>query len=827
MQHKIAANLLNSIGVSQNGELLVWGSNKHNILGKHDTNLSVFLPASLRIGGEEDKIVCDVSLGEYHAACVINDRFTNSKIGTTNLRVAKLVPLTYANEFFREIREHYADAGKKIEDHLERDILDFARELELATPAGQEGEDEQLSPYIDKEHAVTKECFCFYLQERMKILYKDAVSLAKLLGDVECESHRDYINIRELRDQILGFRYSNGDVCTWGLNENGRLGRPFDSGKFMASDDEPFEPKKIAFPLIDGHRPIIVKVSCGSSHTLALSLNGDVFSWGLGQRGCLGLGNVPETATPTQITKTADNTDFKSIKDIVSGSCHCLALSRYDMVYSWGCGISGRLGQGNEEHYNLPKLMNTLPEGVHFIKLAAGDTHSAGIATDFELYTWGDGAYGKLGHGACSHELVPRHVGDLALAKIIDVACGIFHTLCVTQNGKVYSFGGGAEGKLGLDAILDNDVIVPSRVLALDDVNIVELSAAPYHSLALSDEGHIFAWGSNRDGRLGIRSVKEVHMMPEVVPDNTFHQVAVQVKRQEDTEAYKEYDSFMRRIPRHPGAIASVEVTYVSVLSQRTELVRSVERTTRPSSPTLESCTCAGTPWAEDWDGTRRTPTMRKVARRGTKRSQPAREKMRTNRRTSQKPKKEGNLRRRSRRAKIRKVSHLCVDILSNRGGQRGRRRELRGESGGGKTQGRVHGPARGAAGAHSSRGRVGCPRLLHLLRSASQHGCDHRRHCILLGKKQGGPAGDPGRRGSECARKAVDHGGHNLRDDSLRGEPFANPDELWACVQLRTGRERQVGPHDDDAGGETDRTQERLPAAQGPCTNRASPDRE
>ncbi len=80
-QRKIACNSLSSIGVSAIGELLVWGSNKYFILGQKKSSSSVHLPATIKIK-KGDIIVSDVSLGEFHAACVINDKFTNCKFSS-------------------------------------------------------------------------------------------------------------------------------------------------------------------------------------------------------------------------------------------------------------------------------------------------------------------------------------------------------------------------------------------------------------------------------------------------------------------------------------------------------------------------------------------------------------------------------------------------------------------------------------------------------------------------------------------------------------------------------------------------------------------------
>jgi hypothetical protein len=77
IQHKIAATWLNAAGVSAKGELLVWGSNKNFLLGKANPTLSALSPANLELAKMKDKVISDISMNDYHGACVANDRFTN------------------------------------------------------------------------------------------------------------------------------------------------------------------------------------------------------------------------------------------------------------------------------------------------------------------------------------------------------------------------------------------------------------------------------------------------------------------------------------------------------------------------------------------------------------------------------------------------------------------------------------------------------------------------------------------------------------------------------------------------------------------------------
>ena len=247
-------------------------------------------------------------------------------------------------------------------------------------------------------------------------------------------------------------------------------------------------------------------------------LLGLMYSWGLADKGCLGLGNKTEVPTPERVKETADNTLFYNIMDIACGISHCLAITYTYQLFTWGDGLNGKLGHGKTNNYNKPKSLTISGSDFKVLYISAGYSHSAAITTDHELYTWGDGAYGKLGHGCVANELVPRHVDDLKLLKILRVSCSAFHTLCCTIKGETYAFGGGQYGKLGIDVDEMQDRSSPKLIDALEDIKIVELAAGPYHSLAKDDKGNIYAWGNNRSGRLGIRSVVEIVPLPEKVP---------------------------------------------------------------------------------------------------------------------------------------------------------------------------------------------------------------------------------------------------------------------------------------------------------------------
>lgn len=117
-------------------------------------------------------------------------------------------------------------------------------------------------------------------------------------------------------------------------------------------------------------------------------------------------------------------------------------------VYSWGEGEEGKLGHGDRLSYDKPKLIEAL-SGVSITDIACGSAHSAAITSSGNLFTWGKGRYGRLGHGDSEDQLKPKLVEALIGYRVIDVACGSgdAQTLCITDDDSVWSFGDGDYGK--------------------------------------------------------------------------------------------------------------------------------------------------------------------------------------------------------------------------------------------------------------------------------------------------------------------------------------------------------------------------------------------
>lgn len=189
----------------------------------------------------------------------------------------------------------------------------------------------------------------------------------------------------------------------------------------------------------------VAQVSCGSQHSIVLTQDGQVFTWGLDSRGQLGLGKgMPETTCPQQVRSVSD----LPLVQVAAGGEQSFGLSVSGSVFSWGSNSCGQLGLGDTTDRHTPTLVYYLnmKRSCH---ISCGQTHTAVLTKDGAVFTFGSGRHGQLGHNSFRDEVRPRLVAELWGSKVTAVACGREHTVVLTQSQKMYSFGCGAEGQLG------------------------------------------------------------------------------------------------------------------------------------------------------------------------------------------------------------------------------------------------------------------------------------------------------------------------------------------------------------------------------------------
>ena len=283
-----------------------------------------------------------------------------------------------------------------------------------------------------------------------------------------------------------------GEVYTWGRGDDGRLGHGDNGWKYVP---------RLTHSLTG---QVVTHVTCGSYHTAAVSSNGDLFTWGGGMYGKLGHGNESGHSTPRRVETLVGLT----IVDIACGSRHTAVVTNKGCLYTWGDKENGVAGHGDTEgHQYTPKLLERL-SGKKVVQLSACGFHTGCLTDMGEVYTWGEGKFGRLGHGAERNCHSPRLVESLLGKRPIQIACGGFHSAVVTQDGKMFTFGGGEHGQLGHGDKVNK--VKPTLVQALDGIFLQQITCGWSHSVALTSKGEVYTWGNGDHGKLGHGSGKKV-----------------------------------------------------------------------------------------------------------------------------------------------------------------------------------------------------------------------------------------------------------------------------------------------------------------------------
>lgn len=143
------------------------------------------------------------------------------------------------------------------------------------------------------------------------------------------------------------------------------------------------------------------------------------------------------------------------------------------------------------------------------------------------VLTFGQGDVGQLGLGEdIMEKKKPSLVSFEDSKKMVDVVAGGMHTVCITEDGEVYTFGCNDEGALGREAGDDGAEFTAGKVPL--DAKVVQASAGDSHTVALTDEGKVYAWGTFRDGNgpIGL-TLEGLKKKPYLIPlDETVVQIA-------------------------------------------------------------------------------------------------------------------------------------------------------------------------------------------------------------------------------------------------------------------------------------------------------------
>jgi len=284
----------------------------------------------------------------------------------------------------------------------------------------------------------------------------------------------------------------------------------------------------------------VIQISLSPGHGAAISDGGDVFTWGSGRYGQLGLGEPLVSQDQQQLV---DLPVGEYAQNVVVGSCHTAVLCESGKVYTWGLASNAQLGVGTRERYGVAEEQKsyfpvpTLVKNIERFKvkqIASGANHVLALTHMHGVWSWGSGDGGRLGHGDLKDRLEPCRIKTFENEIVIQVEASTWHSVAVValtpfaRGGLLYTWGSGYHGMHLLLTRISEDththvhthtliltgqlalgttqtVSTPQPVTCLRDMHIFvdRVVTGSHHSALFDIDGDLYTWGNNEFCELG------------------------------------------------------------------------------------------------------------------------------------------------------------------------------------------------------------------------------------------------------------------------------------------------------------------------------------
>ncbi|XP_040057151.2 RCC1 and BTB domain-containing protein 1 [Gasterosteus aculeatus] len=252
-----------------------------------------------------------------------------------------------------------------------------------------------------------------------------------------------------------------------------------------------------------------------ANEAIYVTKDDEVYVFGLNCSNCLGTGDSQSSIVPKKL-------DFLSGRKVVRLSYgsgpHVLLATEDGELFAWGHNGYSQLGNGTTNQGVAPVLVSANLLNKKVTDVACGSHHSMALTDSGEVYAWGYNNCGQVGSGSTANQPTPRRVSSSLQSKVaVSIVCGQNSSLAVVENGEVYGWGYNGNGQLGLGN--NGNQLTPCRLAALQGLCVQQIVSGYAHSLALTDEGLLYTWGANTYGQLGTgnksNQLSPVHIMTE------------------------------------------------------------------------------------------------------------------------------------------------------------------------------------------------------------------------------------------------------------------------------------------------------------------------
>ena len=321
------------------------------------------------------------------------------------------------------------------------------------------------------------------------------------------------ITLQPSSHAVAGAASGSSQLEAWGYNEDGQLGDGTSPGpQKCAPLSAPCSTVPVPVSLPSGVTPAAIAGGggngvVGSGAGYAIGSDGNLYAWGNNSSGQLGDGSLSNSNLPVRVSLPSG----VSPTAIAAGFDAGYAIGSDGHLYAWGDNSSGQLGDGNTANSDVPVRVS-LPSGVTPAAVAAGAFAAYAIGSNGSLYSWGNNGFGQLGDGNTANSDVPVQVSLSPGVTTKAVAGGGGMGYAVGSDDKMYAWGENGYGQLGDGtstgpANCSSGVpcsTTPVTVSLPTGVSPKAISGGGYAGYAIGSDGHLYAWGLNDVGELGV-----------------------------------------------------------------------------------------------------------------------------------------------------------------------------------------------------------------------------------------------------------------------------------------------------------------------------------